>query len=112
MLLKNLKKEGAALIFHIRGHYLAIVDISKDGKNVLISNSRGEYNGGADKMPTKWLTVKYVKSRFANDTPGLIVRLNYSLTANVKRNVGNFYSSMGTNWARHNTNERIPHIGK
>ena len=109
---KELKKGGAALIFHIRGHYLAIVDISKDGKNVLISNSRGEYNGGADKMPTKWLTVKYVKSRFANDTPGLIVRLNYSLTANVKRNVGNFYSSMGTNWARHNTNERIPHIGK
>lgn len=109
---KELKKGGAALIFHTWGHYLAIVDISKDGKKVLVSNSRGGYDSGIDKMPTKWLTVKYVKTRFANDTPGLIVRLNYSLSANTKSNVKNFYSSMGTNWARQNTNERIPQIGK
>ena len=108
--LKELKKGGAALVYHIRGHYLAIVDISKNGKKVLISNSRGGYNSGEDKMPTKWLTVKYVKSKFANDTPGLIVRLNYSLNANTKKNVKNFYSSMGINWTRQNTNERIPQI--
>ena len=109
--LKELKKGGCALVFHTWGHYLAILDISKDGKKLLISNSRGTYNGGIDKMPTKWLRTKYVKSRFANDTPGLIVRLNYRLSKKNKNQVNNFYSSMGPNWRRQNTRERIPQIG-
>ena len=100
------------MVFHTWGHYVSIIDISKDGKKVLVSNSRGGYNSNSDKLPTKWLSTKFVKTRFAADTPGLIVKLNYSLSKKTKNGVNNFYSSMGTNWARQNTSERIPQIGK
>ena len=109
---KELGKGGCALVFHTWGHYVSIIDISKDGKKVLVSNSRGGYNSNSDKLPTKWLTTKFVKTRFAADTPGLIVKLNYSLSKKTKNGVNNFYSSMGTNWSRKNTAERIPQIGK
>ena len=107
---KELKKGGCALIFHVAGHYISILDISKNGKKVLVSNSRGGYNRNAENIPTKWLTAKYMKKKFANDTPGLIVRLNYSLSKKTKNRVNNFYSSMGTKWTRQNTSERIPQI--
>ena len=108
--LKELKKGGCALVFHTWGHYVAILDISKNGKKVLVANTRGGYNSNSDKLPTKWLTAKFVKSRFANDTPGLIVRLNYSLSKKTKNKINNFYSSLGTKWTRQNTSERIPQI--
>lgn len=59
--LKQLKKGGCALIFHTWDHYISIVDISKDGKKVLIGNPSGDYDHGSYKIPTKWLTVKYMK---------------------------------------------------
>ena len=111
--LKQLRKGGAALIFHTWNHYIAILDISKDGKKVLVGNPSGDYNHGSHKIPTNWLTVKYMKKRFNNyDTVGLIVKLKYSLSKSTKKSVNNFYSSMGTKWTRQNTNERIPDIGK
>lgn len=106
----ELKKGGCALVFHIWDHYVAIVDISKDGKKVLVSNSRGGYSSNSDRLPTNWVSTKFVKTRFADDTPGLIVRLNYSLSKKTKKNVNNFYSSMGTKWSRQNTAARIPQI--
>lgn len=110
--LKQLRKGGAALIFHTWSHYVAILDISKDGKKVLVGNPSGDYNHGSHKIPTNWLTVKYMKKRFNNyDTVGLIVKLKYSLSKSTKKSLNNFYSSMGTKWARQNTNERIPNIG-
>lgn len=111
--LKQLKKGGAALIFHTWSHYVSILDISKDGKKVLVGNPSGDYDHGSHGIPTNWLTVKYMKKRFNGyDTSGLIVKLKYSLNKKTKNSVNNFYSSMGTKWVRQNTNERIPDIGK
>lgn len=107
--LNQLKKGGCALVFHTWGHYVAILDISSDGKKVLVGNPSGDYDTGSHKIPTNWLTVKYMKKRFNNyDTSGLIVKLSYSLSKSTKNKLSNLYSSMGTNWSRHNTSERIP----
>ena len=102
--LDELKKGGCALIFHTKNHYVAILDISKDGKYVLVSNSYGSFYN----IPTKWLSVSYMKTRFVkNHDDGLIVRLNYSLSNSTKNEIGCFYKSMGTNWVRQNTHETI-----
>lgn len=102
--LKELKKGGCALIFHTKNHYVAILDISKDGKTVLVSNSYGSFYN----IPTKWLSVKYMKTRFIkNYDDGLVVKLNYSLSQSKKDEVNSFYNSMGTNWSRHNTHQTI-----
>ena len=110
--INQLKKGGCALIFHTWNHYICILDISKDGKKVLVGNPSGDYDHGSHSIPTNWLTVKYMKKMFNNyDTSGLIVKLNYSLKKSTKNKLNNFYSSMGANWARKNTAERIPDIG-
>ena len=107
----ELKKGGCVLVFHTWGHYVSILDISKDGKKVLVGNPSGDYNQGSHRIPTKWLTVNYMYARFNNyDTSGLIVKLKYSLNAATKAKVNNFYNSMGTKWTRQNVNERIPQI--
>ena len=107
----ELKKGGCVLVFHTGGHYVSILDISKDGKKVLVGNPSGDYNQGSHRIPTKWLTVNYMYARFNNyDTSGLIVKLKYSLNAATKAKVNNFYNSMGTKWTRQNVNERIPQI--
>ena len=109
--LNQLKKGGCALVFHTWGHYVSILDISKDGKRVLVGNPSGDYNKGSHGIPTNWLTVSYMKKCFNNyDTSGLIVKLKYTLSKSTKNKVKNFYSSMGTSWSRQNTNERIPQI--
>ncbi|MBR4448230.1 cysteine peptidase family C39 domain-containing protein [Methanobrevibacter sp.] len=110
--LKQLKKGGCALIFHTWNHYISILDISKDGKKVLVGNPSGDYNHGSHSIPTKWLTVKYMKGRFNNyDTSGLIVKLKYNLKKSTKNKLNNYYSSMGAKWPRKNVSERIPDIG-
>ncbi len=107
--LNQLKKGGCALVFHTWYHYIAILDISKDGKKVLVGNPSGDYNHGSHDIPTKWLTVNYMKKMFNNyDTSGLIVKLNYNLKKDTKTKLNNFYNSMGTKWTRQNTSERIP----
>ena len=109
--LNQLKKGGCALVFHTWNHYVSILDISKDGKKVLVGNPSGNYNKGSHGIPTNWLTVSYMKKCFNNyDTSGLIVKLKYSLSKTTKSKVKNFYSSMGTKWSRQNTAERIPQI--
>ena len=108
--LKALKKGGCALVFHTWNHYVAILDISKDGKKVLLGNPSGDYDIGSHGIPTNWLTVKYMKTCFNNyDTSGLIVKLNYSLKKSTKKTTSMFYKNMGK-WSRANTNERIPNI--
>jgi hypothetical protein len=98
--LKELKKGGCALIFHTRYHYVTILDISKDGKKVLVSNSYKSFNN----IQSKWLSVSYMKTRFVPlKDDGLIVRLNYSLSNSTKNSINCFYKSMGTNWVRQNT---------
>ncbi len=109
--LKHLKKGGCALVFHTWGHFVSILDISKDGKKVLVGNPSGDYDYGSHDIPTKWLTVKYMKKRFNNyDTSGLIVKLKYNLKKATKKNINNFYYSMGTKWSRQNANERLVQI--
>ena len=109
--LKQLKKGGCALVFHTWSHYVAILDISADGKKVLVGNPSGDYDHGSHAIPTNWLTVNYMKKRFNNyDTSGLIVKLKYSLNKYTKTWVNNFYSSMGTKWIRQNTAERLVQI--
>ncbi|MBQ9161572.1 MAG: hypothetical protein IJ122_09705 [Methanobrevibacter sp.] len=109
--LKQLKKGGCALVFHTWSHYVAILDISADGKKVLVGNPSGSYDTGSHSIPTKWLTVSYMKKRFNNyDTSGLIVKLKYSLSKATKTKINTFYSSMGTNWARQDTSERLAQI--
>lgn len=109
--LNQLKKGGCALVFHTWGHYVAILDISADGKKVLVGNPSGSYDVGSHSIPTKWLTVSYMKKMFNNyDTSGLIVKLKYSLNKATKTKINTFYSSMGTNWARQDTSERLAQI--
>ncbi|WP_405306329.1 cysteine peptidase family C39 domain-containing protein [Methanobrevibacter sp.] len=109
--LKHLKKGGCALIFHTWNHYVAILDISKDGKKVLVGNPSGDYDYGSHDIPTNWLTVKHMKKCFNNyDTSGLIVKLKYKLSKSTKNKINCFYSSMGTKWTRQNVKERLPQI--
>lgn len=105
--IKELKKGGAALIAFLPNHYVSVIDVSKDGKKVLVSNSYGKYDvGGNSRVSTGWVNLKYFKSKFAG--VGLIVKLNYKLSKKNKDKVNSFYSSMGTKWVRQNTKERIP----
>lgn len=109
--LNQLKKGGCALVFHTWNHYVAILDISKDGKKVLVGNPSGDYDHGSHSIANKWLTVKYMKKRFNNyDTSGLIVKLKYNLKKATKKKINYYYSNMGTKWTRQNVNERIPQI--
>lgn len=104
---KQLKKGGCALIAFLPNHYVSVVDVSKDGKKILVSNSYGKYNvGGDSRVPTKWVSVKYFKSKFAG--VGLVVKLKYKLSKNDKKTVKNYYNSMGTKFPMKNTKERIP----
>ena len=109
--LNELKKGGCALVFHTWNHYVAVLDISEDGKQVLMGNPSGDYNTGSHGIPTNWVSVSYLKTCFNNyDTSGLIVKLKYNLSKATKTKINYFYSSMGTNWQRQNTNDRIPQI--
>ncbi len=108
--IKQLAKGGAALIAYLPNHYVSVIDVSKDGKKILVSNSYGAYNvGGDSRIPTDWVTLKKFNAKFQGI--GLIVKLNYKLSKNVKTQIKNTYLSMGSNWVRQNTNERIPDIG-
>lgn len=102
--LKELKKGGAALIFHADNHYVAIIDISDNGKHVLVSNSYGTYDG----IPTKWVKVSFMKSKFSplwDDS--LIVRLKYKLSNQYTNSINSYYTSFGANWHKHNTHQSI-----
>ena len=101
--LNELKKGGAALIFHAPRHYVTILDISSDGKKVLVSNSYGTY----DNIPSKWVKVSYMKTKFSKWEESVIVRLDYKLSNSTKDSVNCFYNSMGTKWNRHSTNQRM-----
>ena len=107
---KQLAKGGAAVIAYLPNHYVSVIDVSKDGKKVLVSNSYGKYDvGGATKIPTNWVSLTKFNAKFKGI--GLVVKLNYKLSKTVKTQISNYYSSMGSNWARQNTNERIPDVG-
>ena len=102
--MNELKKGGCALVFHTKNHYVAILDISDDGRKVLVSNSYGTYNN----IPSGWVTVKYMKTKYYKDyDDGLIVRLNYKLSKSVKNSINCYYTSMGKNWAKHNVREVV-----
>jgi hypothetical protein len=109
--LNELKKGGCALIFHTWNHYVAILDISKDGSKVLVGNPSGDYDEGSHGIPTNWLTVDYMYDCFNDyDTSGLIVKLNYALSKSSKNQMNNFYQNMGAFLGK-DTNERIPNVG-
>lgn len=101
--LNELKKGGTALVFHANRHYVAIIDISSDGKKVLVSNSYGTY----DNIPTKWVKVSFMKKKFSHWEESLIVKLNYNLSNATIDSVNNYYHSMGANWLKHNTRQSI-----
>ena len=107
--IKKLKK-GCALIAFLPNHYISVIDVSPDGKKVLVSNSYGSYNDGCRHIPTNWVSVKKLKSKFAG--VGLVIKPKYKLSQNVKKQLKNYYSSMGGKWNRQNVNERIPDIGR
>ena len=107
--MKKLKK-GCALIAFLPNHYISVIDVSPDGKKVLVSNSYGSYNDGCRHIPTNWVSVKKLKSKFAG--VGLVVKPKYKLSKNVKKQLKNYYSSMGGKWNRQNVHERIPDIGR
>ena len=103
-------KSGASIIAYLPNHYVSIIDISPDGKKVLVSNSYGSYNVGSKNVPTNWVSISYLKSKFAGI--GLVVKLNYNLDNSQKEQVKNYYNSMGTKWTAQNVHERIPNVGK
>ena len=101
--LNELKKGGCALVFHAQNHYVSILDISKDGKKVLVSNSYGSYDG----ISTGWVSVSYMNKKFGHFHDSLVVRLNYNLTKSRTNSVNCFYNSMGRNWYRHGNKSKI-----
>ena len=101
--LNEVKNGGAALIFHAYNHYVSILDISKNGKKVLVSNSYGTY----DNIKTGWVKVSYMKKKFSNIDESLIVRLNYKLSDSTKNSINSYYTSMGANWVAQNTRHNI-----
>lgn len=105
--LKELKNGGTALIFHADNHYVSILDISKDGKKVLVSNSYGSYDG----IPTKWIKVSYMKKKFSPLwDESLMVKLDYKLSTSTKNSISCYYNSMGKNWVAQNTHQAIGRI--
>ena len=105
--LKELKNGGTALVFHEDNHYVSILDISKDGKKVLVSNSYGSYDG----IPTKWIKVSYMKKKFSPLwDESLMVKLDYKLSASTKNSISCYYNSMGKNWVAQNTHQAIGRI--
>lgn len=58
------------------------------------------------KVPTGWNSLKYFKTKFAGI--GLIIKLNYKLSAITKKSAYNLYKSFGPKWTRENTHESIP----
>lgn len=101
--LNELKNGGCALIFHAPRHYVSILDISKDGKKVLVSNSYGSY----DNIPSNWVKVSTLKNKFSIWEESVIVKLNYQLSNSTRDSVNCCYNSMGPNWSGHNTNQRM-----
>ena len=101
--LNELKNGGCALIFHAPRHYVAILDISKDGKKVLVSNSYGTY----DNIPSNWVKVSTLKNKFSKWEESVIVKLNYRLSNSTKDSINCYYNSMGPKWSGHNTNQRM-----
>ena len=104
--LKEVKNGGAALIFHAYNHYVSILDISSNGKNVLVSNSYGSY----DNIPTGWVKVSYMKKKFSKIDESLIVKLKYKLSKSTEESINNYYNSMGTGWVAQNTHHSIGRI--
>ena len=104
--LNELKKGGCAVVFHAQNHYVTILDISKDGKKVLVSNSYGSYDG----IPTKWLSVSYMNTKFGHFDDSIVIRLNYTLSESKKNSINCFYNSMGTNWYRHGIHSKIGRV--
>lgn len=104
--LNELKKGGCALVFHAQDHYVSILDISPNGKKVLVSNSYGSY----DNIPTKWVSVSYMNKKFGHYDTSLVVRLNYTLSESKKNSINCFYNSMGTKWNRHGPNSQIGRV--
>lgn len=108
---KKLARGGVSLIAFLPNHYVSVIDVSPDGKKILVSNSYGKYDVGGDtRVPTDWVSVKYFKSKFAGI--GLIVKHNYKLSKNKKKQLKHFCSNMGGKMTRKNVNERIPDIGR
>lgn len=105
---KQLKK-GAALIVFLPNHYVSVIDVSKDGKKVLVSNSYGSYDVGCRNVPTDWVSLKYFKSKYGG--VGLIVKNSFKISNKDKKQINHYYKSMGGKWNRQNVNERIPNIG-
>lgn len=103
-------KSGAAIIAYLPNHYVTVIDISPDGKKILVSNSYGSYNVGSKNVPTNWVSLKYFKSKFAGI--GLVVKLNYKLSDSTKTQIQNYYNSMGTKWTAQNVHERIPNVSQ
>ncbi len=105
-----LKKGGTALIAFLRNHYVAVLDVSPDGKKILVSNSYGDYDvGGDNRVPTDWVSLSYFNTKFQGI--GLIVKLNYKLSTSKKTELNYLYSNLGANWNAQNLNERIPDVG-
>ena len=101
--LNELKKGGCAIVFHAQNHYVSILDISKNGKKVLVSNSYGSYDG----IPTKWISVGYMNKKFGHFDDSLVIRLNYTLSNSKKNSINCYYNSMGRNWYRHGPHSKI-----
>ena len=100
----ELRKGGCAVVFHTKNHYVALLDVSSDGRYFLVSNSYGSFYD----IPSKWLSCSYMKTRYyKNYDDGLIVRLNYQISDTMKNHIDCYYESMGSNWAVHNTNEVV-----
>ena len=106
---KQLAKGGCAVIAYLPNHYVSVIDVSKDGKKILVSNSYGKYDVGGDtRIPTGWVSLTKFNKKFRG--VGIIVKPNYKISNTLKTKMNCFYKSMGIKYTLQNTNERIPDV--
>ena len=104
--LNELKKGGSAAIFHANNHYVSILDISKNGKKVLVSNSYKTYDG----IPTGWVSTAKMNRKFGHFHDSLVIKLNYTLSDSNRNSANCYYNSMGRNWNKHGPRATIGRV--
>lgn len=99
-------QKGLPLVYHVSGHYVAIIDISDDGSKVLVSNSSGG-SDGSHGIITGWNSSNTIARKAYGAC--VLVSPNYTISESGKIALNHYWNSMGGSWKRtQNLNEAIP----
>lgn len=99
--------KGLPVVYHVYGHYIAVIDISDDKSKVLVSNSSGGASGGSHGIKTGWNSVSTLTGKAYGQA--LLVSPNYTISDSGKTALQHYWNNMGGAWKRtQNLNEAIP----